>query len=255
MKRATARAVDKIALSAATVCLAANTYGLPSQEFWLSVRHEHPYLLILLLVLVALFGALTPFETWSTRSLADRSVIMKRRILSSFGKLLEMADEVRPPLDTGDLALHIWQKRRSLRHPFTGVLIRVASYRMSTSPLNRAFSPSRGVGVVGLCWANNRETAFDVEPLVELLATEESFTRYVDQHGTEAVMNLRWSEFANFRHRTAIFASPIRNGRNRFVGCISVDASRGFPTLDRRELKEEVANLALAVGREEFECV
>ena len=255
MKRATARATDKVTLSVATLCLAANTYGVPSQALWNSVRREHPYLLILLLLLVALFGALAPFETWSTRSLADRSVIMKRRILSSFGKLLEMAGEVRPPLDTGDLALHIWQKRRSIRHPFTGVLVRIASYRMSTSPLNRSFSPSRGVGVVGMCWASNCETAFDVAPLVATLTTEGSFTSYVREHGTEAVMNLRWPQFRNFGHRTAIFASPIRNGRNRFVGCISVDASRGFTTLDRRELKEEVANLALAVGREEFECV
>jgi hypothetical protein len=158
-------------------------------------------------------------------------------------------------LETGDLALHIWQRRRTIRHPITGTLHRVASYRMSTYPNNRSFTPSRGVGVVGMCWAKNREIAFDVAPLTTELTTEALFADHVRQHGQESVMNLRWGEFRDFRHRTAIFASPIRNGRNHFLGCVSVDASRGFTTLDRRELKEEVANLALAVGREEFECV
>jgi hypothetical protein len=254
MKRTTARAADKIALSAVTLCLAANAYGIPSQAFWTSVRRDHPYLLILLLLLVGTFGAFAPFESWSTRSLVDRSVTMKQRILSAFGKMLEMADAVDPPLDTGDLALHIWQRKRTLRHPLSGVLARAASYRMSTYPLNRMFSPQRGVGVVGMCWEKNHDVAFDVSPLSAELTTEAAFTEYVAEHGSASVMNLDWPQFLSFRHRTAIFASPIRNGRNRFVGCISVDASRGFAVLNRRALKEEIANLALAVGREEFEC-
>lgn len=255
MKRATARAVDKIALAAVTLCLAANAYGVPTQGFWSAVRRDHPYLLILLLLLVGVFGAFTPFEGWSTRSLADRSVTMKQRILSSFGRMLEIASAVTPPLETGDLALHIWRKKRTLRHPLSGVLARVASYRMSTYPINRSFTPLRGVGVVGMCWAKNHDIAVDVGPLNEKITDEAAFTEYVGQHGSESVMNLEWPDFESFRHRTAIFASPIRNGRNRFVGCLSVDASRGFAALNRRELKEEIANLALAVGREEFECI
>lgn len=254
MKRTTARAADKIALSVATLCLAANAYGVPSQISWNSVRHDHPYLLLLLILLVGFFGAFSPFEGWSTRSLADRSVTMKQRILSSFGKILEIAGAVVPPLETGDLALHIWQKKRVLRHPLAGVLVRVASYRMGTYPINRPFAPVRGVGVVGMCWAKNHDVAFDVAPLCERLRDEISFVEYVRERGPESVMNLRWSEFESFRHRTAIFASPIRNGRNRFIGCLSVDASGGFAVLDCRQLKEEIANLALAVGREEFEC-
>ncbi len=254
MKRATARAADKIALLAVTLCLAGNAYGVPSRDFWNAVRHDHPYLLVLLLLLVGVFGAFAPFESWSIRSLADRSVTMKQHILSSFGRMLEISAAVRPPLQTGDLALHIWQKKRTLRHPLSGVLVRVASYRMSTYPINRSFAPLRGVGVVGMCWAKNHDIAFDVGPLGERLTDEVSFNEYVSEHGPESVMNLQWHEFESFRHRTAIFASPIRNGRNRFVGCLSVDASHGFAMLDRRELKEEIANLALAVGREEFEC-
>jgi hypothetical protein len=46
-----------------------------------------------------------------------------------------------------------------------------------------------------------------------------------------------------------VFANPIRNGRNSFIGCISVDASHGFDTLDCQELKEQMTLLSLVVGQ------
>jgi len=134
------------------------------------------------------------------------------------------------------------------------VLKRLSSYRMASHPATRAFAPARGVGAVGLCWKRDREVSFDVAPLVESLDDEAKFDDYVKRHGEEAVMNLKWKEFKEFTHRTALFVTPIRSGRNKFVGCVSVDSSRGYDVLDRRELLEEMTNLGLAIGREDFEC-
>jgi hypothetical protein len=253
VKRVHSRAIDKIIVLSATICLAGESYGVPSSQFWGHVRQGHPYIPFLLLAVVGVF-ALSPFESWSTRALADRSVIMKRQILSVFGKLLEMSSAIKPPLDTGDLALHIWQKRRTLRHPISGVLKRIATYRMSTHPTNRSFTPVKGVGVVGLCWQHNQEVDQDVSELDATLTDEAVYEEYVRVHGKESVMGLGWRDFKKVKHRTAVFATPIRNGRNRFMGCISVDASRGYAVLEKRKLMEEITNLALAVGREDFEC-
>jgi hypothetical protein len=254
MKRDAARAVDRIVVLGATLCLVGNAYGVPSADFWSAIRLGHPYLPIILLVIVGVFGALSPFESWSNRSLADRNVIMKRRILSSFGRLLDISKAIQPALPTGDLALHVWRRQRTLRHPLSGALKRIATYRMGTMPLNRSFTPGKGIGVSGLCWQKNRELGKDVTVLRAELTDEDTYDAYVRDHGPAAVMNLKWLEFENVKHRGAVFAAPIRNGHNRFVGCVSVDASWGYTELNTHEMWEEIGNLALAIGREEFEC-
>lgn len=254
MKRNTARIIDRTVTLAATLCLAGNAYSVPSSGFWSIVHEEHPYALIVLLVIVGVFGALSPFESWSAKTLMNRNVTMRKRVLSSFGVLLDISKKIRPSLPTGDLALHIWQRRRTIRHPVSGVLVRVSTYRMGTTPYNRSFQPTKGVGVVGLCWEKDREFGFDVESLRNAITDEQSFDRHVRQHGRESVMNLGWQAFENVRHRGAVLAIPIRNGRHRFVGCVSVDASHGYRELDTHELREEVGKLALAIGQEEFEC-
>lgn len=254
MKRSAARATDRIILLGATLSLAGHTYHVPSADFWQNLSQHVPYALVILLAIVGVFGALTPFETWATRSLVNRSVDLKRQILSTFGKLLDIARGVDPPLARGDLALHIWRRQRTPSHPLSGVLKRVATYRMSATPNNRSFSPPKGVGVVGLCWQYNRETSRDVTPLVRELDTKARFDECRRTMGREAVLGLNWTQFNDVKHRTAVFAAPIRNGRGRFVGCVSVDAERGYDVLNRWELVEELGSLALAIGREEFEC-
>ncbi len=254
MSRLTAKTADKTILLTATLFLAGKAYNVPSKTFWDDVLNGRPYLLLTFLVVAGVFGAFTPFESWRRRSFVDRNVMMRRRVLSTFGRLLEISAEIDPHLDTGDLALHVWRRRRTPRHPVHGVLKRLSSYRMSSYPATRAFSPTRGVGAVGLCWQLDREVSFDVTALVESLDSEAKFDDHVDRHGSETVMNLTWDEFKDFNHRTALFVTPIRSGRNKFVGCVSVDSSGGYSVLNERELFEEMTNLGMAIGREDFEC-
>ncbi|GAA4538382.1 hypothetical protein [Amycolatopsis samaneae] len=254
MKLGTAKVLDRSVLLLATLGLAGNAYHVPSAGTWSAILGGRPYLLLVLLVIVGVFGAFMPFESWYRRSLLNRSVTIRRRILSSFGRVLEIGNQVDPPLDTGDLALHVWRRTRGIRHPFGGKLTRVATYRMATFPMNRSFSPAKGVGVVGMCWERDREIRFDAADAAEKIQSEEDYDRYVAEHGAEAVMHLTWRQFDHVKHRTALFAVPIRDGRNRFVGCVSVDASHGYKYLNRRELFEEMSNLGLAIGQDEFQC-
>ncbi|WP_344420757.1 hypothetical protein [Amycolatopsis minnesotensis] len=254
MKRGTARAIDRSVVLLATLCLAGHSYHVPSARFWSSVLQNRSYLLLALLVVVAVFGALTPFESWRARSLSKRNVIMRRRILVTFGRILEIGNKIDPPLETGDLALHVWQRRRSLCHPVSGKLRRLSTYRMAAAPANRSFSPRKGVGAVGLCWEKDHEYTFDATEIAGKLITERDFIQHMVDRGAESVMNLTWQDFNRVKHRTALFAVPIRNGRNKFAGCLSVDASRGYQTLNQPALIEEMTKLGLDIASDDFEC-
>jgi hypothetical protein len=252
MRRNSARAVDKIIVLVGTLCLAGNSYGLPSAQFWRQIRVGHPYVPIVLLVAVGLF-ALSPVENWSTRAQAGSRVTKRRQILASFGRMLKIAEKIQPPLPTGDLALHIWKKKRTLAHPISGVLQRTAVYRMSSQPNTRPFRPTKGVGVVGMCWLQNREVDWDATEAVTRISDEAAYQIYVRDNGLNSVMGLSWRNFEDFKHRTAVFATPIRNGRSRFIGCVSVDARTGYDVLKNSLLLEEMGSLALTIGPEDFE--
>lgn len=254
MGRRAARAWDKVILVAASGALAAKANVVPSKELWTETALGGPLVPVALLAVVAIFGALTPFEWWYTRTLSDRKTVMRRQILTSFGRMIEFGRHVEPALRAGDLALHFWKVQRTFKHPISGVLRRLSTYRMSSTPQTRTFAPTKAMGAVGLCWLRNHEVKFNAAEL-DGIRTEEEFDSYRDVHGGESVMNLNWSIFQSVRHRRALFVVPIRNAQNRFIGCISVDAERGFEFLDQTNLVEEMNTLSVLMSRDEFELV
>ena len=249
MRLATARAVDRTAVLLFTVTLSANTYHVPSALFWERALGSHAYAVPILLAITGLFVVFTPVESLTARSRMTRNVTTRQQVLTAFGRLLELGRTVTPPLGISDLGLHVWARRRTLRHPVSGVLARIATYRVGTNPMNRPFAPPKGVGVVGLCWKYDHEVGIDVEQLANSLDDQDKFNAYRDKHGPDAVMNLTWDQFTRIRHRGAVFAFPIRDGRNRFVGCLSVDTSHGFATLDQPELKAQMGLLTIVIGQ------
>jgi hypothetical protein len=236
-----------------TVGLAGKSYHVPSARFWDSAAQQQPYLVIMLLALVGIFGALTPVEALTAQARADNALNVRKHILAGFGQIVDIARKVDPPLDINDLALHIWRIRRTPRHPVSGVLVRAATYRLGVTPPNRPFAPPKGVGVVGLCWKHDEEREMDVAALARSLDTEEKYVAYAAEHGGDAVMNLTWAQFARFAHRGVVFAHPIHNGQNRFIGCVSVDASRGHAELAGSRMQREMGVLSLVVAQAGFE--
>ena len=115
--------------------------------------------------------------------------------------------------------------------------------------MNRPFSPPKGVGVVGLCWKHNHEIAVDVERLAKQLPDRPAFEAYRSNNGPDSVMNFTWDDFSRVKHRGAVFAFPIRNGRGAFVGCLSVDAGHGFEALDQPELRDQMSLLTIVIGQ------
>ena len=255
MKLRTARVFDKGLLLIATLLLVSWQYSLPSHSFWHHGVAGHKYVPLILLVVAAIFGALTPFEVFSRRYRTERGVTLRRVILGTFGQLLEIGRTVQPPLDVSDLALHIWQKRRTLRRPFAGELRRLTTYRLGSSPVTRQIRPTKGVGVVGLCWEQDREIGINVAELAVQLSDRQKFDAYVSANGRGAVMNFSWEQFQRYSHRGAVFASPIRNGKSKFIGCVSFDAERGYDELKSNRLWHELNSLCVTLGQEGFEFV
>lgn len=175
MRLATARALDRSIVLAASLCLAAKQYDLPSKLFWDQMTARAGYAVLGLVFVVGVFGVLTPFESMSERGRVTRRAAMQRHILTCFGQLLELGKRVKPPVAISDVGVHIWRRKRTLRHPLNGELLRIATYRLGATPMTRRFQPTKGVGVVGLCWKFNAEVGRDVSVLAAELGSEAKF--------------------------------------------------------------------------------
>lgn len=255
MKMSAARATDRLIMLAATVTLASKQYGFPSDDLWRDVEQEYSYVLVALILIAGFFGVAAPSESWSQRLRIERRLVMRRHVLTAFGQLIEVCAAAAPAIEVSDLGLHVWQRKRNYRHPFRGELTRVATYRLGASPATRRIRPTPGVGVVGLCWKLDQEVSLDVASLAQDLVDEDVFTAFRAQEGADAVMGFSWEEFQRYRHRGAVFATPIRNGRSGFVGCVSFDVSHGYDALNVQRIWHILNSLSFVVGEDGFENV
>ncbi|MEV3921163.1 hypothetical protein [Actinomadura coerulea] len=255
MKMSAARAIDRLVVLAATVTLAGKQYGFPSDELWKDVEREYSYVLLTLILIAGFFGVATPSESWSQRLRVERRLVMRRHVLTAFGQLIEVCSAVTPAIAVSDLGLHVWQRKRNYRHPLHGELTRVATYRLGASPATRRIHPTPGVGVVGLCWKHDQEVSVDVLALTRDLVDEDTFTSFRAREGADAVMGFSWEEFQRYRHRGAVFATPIRNGRSGFAGCVSFDVSHGYDALNVQRIWHILNSLSFVVGEDGFENV
>jgi hypothetical protein len=248
-----ARAVDRGVILSATTALACKQYGFPSDQAWASLNRNYTYALIGLIIVAGLFGVVTPFESYTRHLRVERRVAIRRHVLIAFGQLFDICKKISQPLYISDLGLHFWQKKHTFRHPVQGELIRISTYRLGSAPATRKLQPTRGFGVVGLCWKHDREVSVNVEGLTQDLTDEARFIAFRDREGTDAVMGFSWEEFRRYSHRGAVFASPIRNAGSKFVGCVSFDVSHGYDSIDVQRVWHVLNALSFILGQDGFE--
>lgn len=246
--------IDKLVALAATVALAANSYHVPSEQFWTRVTEGRGWIMVVLLAVAGVFVVFTPTHAFASRNITPQRLAFQRTFLRALGDMLETTAQVTPPLQSGDLGLHLWRPRRSWRHPFARELERIATYRLGSSPVTRVFRPKKGVGVVGLCWRDNADHAVDVEEIAAEVGEDEAAFERKRMQAPDSVMGLTWQQFLQVRHRGAVFATPIRGAsRARFTGCVSADASHGFGQLS--EVKRRLDALAAALEPGTFDSL
>jgi hypothetical protein len=247
----TGKALDATVLLAATVTIALDEKETPASL----AKHfdKNSWQLIVIIAVAAIIGTIGPFSRFANRNGIDRRLILNRNILASLGELVEIANNVNPTLGMSDPGLHFWRPRRTFRHPISRELQRIGFFRLGNTPVTRSFSPLPGVGVVGLCWRDNQPHSVDVEALATLLTTQSTFDarRATDK---DSVMNLSWAEFSRVKHRGAVFATPVRGRRGKFIGCISIDTTAGYAGLSTH-IPALAANLAANVGASELELL
>jgi hypothetical protein len=230
VRERTGKIIDKSIVLVGGLALLANQSKTP--ESWSNYVADHIQLQYALLIVVGVVGALTPAEAYAVRSRGKERPKLQRKLLIGLGDFIALAEKrVKPPVGIEDVGLHSWAIKRTWSHPIGGVLKRTGTYRVGGSLLTVGdFAPTKGIGVVGLCWKYNRESHYNVEGLATKLTTAAEFEAYRRTHGDESVMGFSWKEFDEVKHRGAVFAAPIRNG-NRFVGCFSVDSRHGYDAL------------------------
>lgn len=236
LRERTGKIIDKSVVLVGSLALLANQSKTPA--WWSAYLGEHVWLQYALLIIVSV-AAVTPAESFAARSGAKVRPKLQRQLLIGLGDFISLAvNVVRPPVESQDVGLHTWMVKRTWKHPFRGVLIRTGTYRIGGSVLTVGnFAPTKGKGVVGLCWKNNREHHCNVEDLATKLTTPAAFEKYRQQYGGDAVMNFSWDDFQEVKHRGAVFAAPVRSGV-RFVGCVSVDCRYGYDALVRAGIVE-----------------
>jgi hypothetical protein len=232
VRERTGKIIDKSIVLVGGLALLANQSKTPA--WWSIYVGKHAWLQYALLIVVGMVGAVTPAESFATRSRAKTLQKLQRRLLIGLGGFISLAEEhVKPQIELEDVGLHTWIVKRTWKHPLDGVLKRSGTYRIGGNLLTVGnFAPIKGKGVIGLCWKHNGESHCNVEGLAMKLITPTDFEEYRQGHGGDAVMNLSWNEFNEVKHRGAVFAAPVRNGE-RFVGCFSVDCCHGYDALVR----------------------
>ncbi|HET8721997.1 MAG TPA: hypothetical protein VFM24_08210 [Nitrospira sp.] len=235
---------------ASTLILVAQQYSFPTNRFWASSWLGSDLASMTILATIATFGTFTPFQSWAERSQVAHRTAVRQQVMNHFGRLLALAVKAQPSIAPSDLGLHIWTIRWSWWERPTRRLVRLATYRLGTTPATRSFEPAKGVGVVGLCWKRNEEVAVNVAALAQRLRTAEQYEAYRAAEGEDAVMGLSWVDFQRIRHRGAVFASPVRDNHGDFIGCVSVDAGRSFDSLCGDELWHEINSLCLVLGHD-----
>ncbi len=219
---------------------------------------RHIWLVIVLIIAMALLTVLKPFQSLGARHRVARRIRLQRQILTQLGHLVEKAQAAEPTIPISDPGIHVWRPRLrpafSVTRPLAKRLQRVGFFRLGHHPQVLEFEPLKGEGVVGLCWQDNAPKHYDITALAQVITDRTAFDGHVQAHGPASVMNLSWDQFEKVKHRGAVFATPIRDRRGKFVGCVSGDVSRGYPQL-RSDVPPILDEVAAILTPEEFDLL
>jgi len=166
----------------------------------------------------------------------------------------DQANGIDTAVGLGDLGLHVWKKGWGLsrRWPFLRrELHRLRTVRLGALPTLRPVRFYKGKGVVGRCWQANDEVIEDNESRYAHIRSESDWLKL----STDQRDRLSYGEFVQTRDRGAILASPIRDRKDRFVGCVSVDIGHGAHIVRDPDLRSKVRHLCIGVGRNYFEGI
>jgi hypothetical protein len=211
--------------------------GLPSADAW---GASHPLGILLAVVgVLALVATLLVFVGYD-RALRknDQNDELARACRGIWRLALEHLQ-----VDMAQVGVHVWAVKgvRGFRY-----LERRATFVLETRRSSNVIW-RKGVGAIGLAWAEDEPLIANVESLVGQATSERLFSEVPRRER----FGLNWREFRRSRHYRSILAIPLRR-HSRVLGCVSVDVkldgcSDLLDTLSRQDQFNNVLAVCEAV--------
>jgi hypothetical protein len=178
----------------------------------------------------------------------DRSSAFERTASQALGQAFRELVRL-DGLTIDNVGISAWIVQRRVRKPWQKYLTRVGRLRLTSAPLPSRVVWTRGKGIIGRCWERENIVAQETKDLWEPHWT---CTRAEWKGLNNRVkLRLKHKEWHHIRgkYRGAV-AVPIVDDRNRFVGCISIDARDGaeWQALNRQEVVDIAAQAGTTVG-------
>jgi hypothetical protein len=218
-----------------------------------------------LTISAAFFGTFQPFRVHRENQKQPARAVWDRHLLHTLGNVLlrcqQLTNEkITTPKSRSkvvefywpDLALHVWRVTWVVqpRPPFlVHELLRIRTVRLGSLPALRPVRFYKGKGVVGTSWLRNDEVIVDNESRYGQIDSEDEWNRLNHQQRD----GLSYQEFTLVRDRSAILASPIRDSKGGFIGCVSVDIRQGADLLRDEVLRNQIQQLCIGLGGAYFE--
>jgi hypothetical protein len=207
--------------------------GMPSETAWAA---HHPLGILLGLVgTLALIGTLLVFFGYDR---ALRKADQNDELALACRGIWHLAVE-HLGIDMTGVGVHVWAVKglkgfRYLERRATFVL----EARRSSNVVWR-----KGVGAVGLAWAEDEPLVANVEHLAATATSERLFSEIPRRNR----FGLSWREYRRSRHYRSILAIPLRR-HTRVLGCLSVDVKPdGYADLLDTLSRQDQFNNVLAV--------
>jgi hypothetical protein len=162
-----------------------------------------------------------------------------------------LTDSKKLSLDPAPIGLHAFIIQRTKGPPRYYYLERVAKLRLAHMPPSSGITWTRGKGVIGRCWAEQRIVAVPTGKLYAKV-TAQSAVEW-DKLPNEIRLNLTYPEFCQIRHKySGVIAIPIFDQAKRVRGCVALDSvgSEPFEDLMQDGIYEVLQDAAVAIGKD-----
>ena len=233
------RALQGTAVAVATVIVLLRGGELPSKPFW--ARNAALFVVAALVLGVAAFSDVVA----SVRR--ERGLALELEVLDVL-KAAHIRIIEATGLDWKEVGLHAFLVGRTLRRPWEPVLVRVARWRLRSTPPSTGIRWTPGKGVIGACWEQRADVAAN---LTEAWGDDPDGMTEAEwsQLPHELRYGLSYDEYNRVRSYGAIVASPILLD-GAFEGCVSADApGDSFEALRTDAVREILQHAALHVSR------
>jgi hypothetical protein len=170
--------------------------------------------------------------------------------------LVQLVDKTQ--VDWKSISVSAFLVRRRYRWFGREELNRVGRERIRSIPRASNVSWTRGKGVIGQCWANQRDFGLDLRAVYAEVAgmTEDEWSNLPDEN--PGITEQQWSnlpddiryglsyhDFLRTRHHNVVVATPILNRSDRVIGVVTVDSRDApFERLASRKSRETLGSAA-----------